>query len=111
MQVFFFKTKSGNSPIEKYIDKLPEEDQARFLEVVDEIEREGLEACRVIFKPIEGKLWEIKFRAGTSGYRVFYVLITKDEMVWLHVIKKKTQKTPKKELKTARQRMKEVLYE
>jgi phage-related protein len=69
----------------------------------------GLSASRVIFKPLEGKLWEIKFNSPTSGYRVLYVMLEKDLMVWLHAFCKKTQKTPKQELDLARKRLKEVL--
>ncbi len=109
MRVYFYETQTGNCPIKRFIDKLPEIDQARFLEVLDEIERYGLEAGRVIFKPIDGKLWEIKFKAKTKGYRILYVLLKQNEMIWLHAFAKKTQKIPKAEIKTAYKRLKEVL--
>jgi len=109
MKVFLYKTASGRSPITDYIDKLPEPDQARFLDVLTEIESCGLNAVRVIFKPLEGKLWEIKFRSVGGGFRVLYVLMSKDTMVWLHAFHKKTQKTPAKDLKIALTRMKEIL--
>ncbi len=109
MKVYFYKTSQGNSPIEKYIDKLPQADQARFLEIIKEIEERGLSAARLIFKPLEGKLWEIKFKVKSVGYRVLYVILEEDLMVWLHAFSKKTQKTPKKELDLARKRIKEVL--
>ena len=109
MKIYLYETDSGNSPIKKFIDKLPESDQARFIEVFEEVEESGLGAVRVIFKPIEGKLWEIKFRAPTAGYRVLYVLVEQDMMIWLHAFSKKTQKTPVKELKVARKRLKDVL--
>ena len=109
MKIYFYKSSIGASPIVKFIDKLQEEDQARFLEVVDEIETHGFSAARVIFKPIDGKLWEIKFRSSRSSYRVFYAVLEKDLMIWLHVFTKKSQKTPKRELGIARKRLKEVL--
>ena len=109
MRVYFYETQAGNSPIKRFIDGLPKQDQARFLEVIDEIEKNGWDATRIIFKPIEGKLWEVKFRSLQSGYRVFYILLEKDLMVWLHAFSKKTQKTPQRELDIARKRMKEVL--
>jgi len=59
MQVFFYQTAAGHSPIKRFIDSLPEEDQARFIEVFQEIEKRGLAAVRLVFKQIEGKLWEI----------------------------------------------------
>lgn len=109
MRIYFYETSGGNSPIKRFIDGLPKGDQARFLEVIDEIEANGLNATRVLFKPIEGKLWEIKFRSVHSGYRIFYILLEKDLMVWLHAFSKKSQKTPTRELDLARKRMKEVL--
>lgn len=109
MKIYFYESGSGKSPIKRFIDTLPSEDQARFLEVINEIEERGLSAVRVTFKPIEGKLWEIKFRSTRAGYRILYVLLEADLMVWLHAFSKKTQKTPHKELAIARKRMKEVL--
>ena len=109
MRVFFYKTGKGRSPVREFIDELPDLDQARFLQLIEEIEEHGLAAVRVIFKPIHGKLWELKFRASGGSFRIFYVLVTKDQMVWLHAFKKKTQKTPKNEMELALNRMKDIL--
>ncbi|MFZ4403967.1 MAG: type II toxin-antitoxin system RelE/ParE family toxin [Pseudobdellovibrionaceae bacterium] len=109
MKIYFYETPGGNSPIKKFIDSLSSIDQARFLEVIDEIELNGLSASRVIFKPLEGKLWEIKFNTASSGYRALYVMLDKDLMIWLHAFTKKTQKTSKQDLDLARKRLKEVL--
>lgn len=109
MIVYFYKTAAGRSPIEAYIDRLPDRDKARFMEVVEELEQNGLQAARLVLKPIDGKLWEIKFRSYSGSFRVFYIMISKETMIWLHVFSKKSQKTPQKELKIARSRMKEIL--
>jgi|SRR3989338_1277710 len=109
MRIYFYETQPGHSPVRRFIEGLPKEDQARFLEAIDTIEAIGLNAARIIFKPIDGKLWEIKFRSVRASYRVFYVMLERDLMVWLHAFSKKTQKTPQKELDLARKRMKEVL--
>lgn len=109
MRIYFFENQNKKSPIKKFIDRLPLADQARFFEVIDEIEKYGLSGSRIIFKPIEGKLWEVKFNSATSSYRVLYVMIEKDLMAWLHAFSKKTQKTSKLDLDVARKRMKEIL--
>lgn len=109
MKIFFYKTSSGRSPVREFIDEQRESEQARIFDVIVDIEVHGLDAARIVFKPLEGKLWEIKFRAEDASYRVLYVLLKKDEMIWLHAFKKKSQKTPFKELDIARKRMKEVL--
>ncbi len=65
----------------------------------------GLDAVRVQFRQIEGKLWEVKI----GSHRVFYVIIEKGEMVLLHAYKKQGQKLPVKERDIAIRRMKELL--
>jgi phage-related protein len=109
VKIYFYQTSSGRSPIEDFILKLKKTDKARFAEVIDGIEAHGLAYSRVQFKPLRGKLWEIKFPSQGGGYRVAYVMVAGEEMVWLHAFKKTTQKTPLKELDLAEKRMKEVL--
>ncbi len=64
---------------------------------------------RVQFKPLRGKLWEVKFSSPGGGFRMAYVLVTGDDMVVLHAFRESTQKTPLKDLDLAERRMKEVL--
>lgn len=109
MKVNFYETASGRSPIEDFIKDLQKPDQARFAEVIVGLEEFGLAYTRVTFKPLRGKLWEIKFSAPGGGYRMAYVLVETDEIVILHVFRKSTQKTPLRDLDLAEKRMKEVL--
>lgn len=109
MKVNFYQTASGRSPVEDFIKDLQKADQARFAEVIVGIEEFGLGYSRVQFKPLRGKLWEIKFSAPGGGYRLAYVIVDNDEMVILHSFKKTTQKTPTRDLDLAEKRMKEVL--
>lgn len=93
MKILFYENRHS-SPIKKFINKLSPSEKARFLEVYEEIEEFGLSAVRIKFKHLEGKLWEIKFRTGFSSYRIIYVLIERDLMIWIHIFGKKSQKTP-----------------
>lgn len=109
MNVAFYQTSSGRSPIEDFISELPKHDKARFTDVFEGIENYGFDCPRVQFKPLRGKLWEIKFNAPSGGFRIAYVVVDGSSMVWLHVFKKTTQKTPLRDLDIAEKRMKEVL--
>ncbi|MCC7443075.1 MAG: type II toxin-antitoxin system RelE/ParE family toxin [Bdellovibrionales bacterium] len=109
MKVNFYELPSGRSPIEEFIESLPKGDQARFAEVLVGLEQFGLAYSRVQFKPLRGKLWEIKFSSPGGGFRMAYVLVTAEEMVILHAFRKSTQKTPLRDLDLAEKRMKEVL--
>lgn len=105
MRVTFFKTSSGRSPVLEFIQGLAKPERARLFESLDQVERYGLDAIRVQFRQIEGKLWEIK----VSAHRILYVVIEGEEMVLLHAYKKQGQKLPIKERDIAIRRMKELL--
>ena len=109
LQVYFYRTAKGKSPVEEYISGLPKDDLARFTDVYKGIKEYGLAYARVHLKHLRGKLWEIKFSARSGGYRIAYVMISQTEMIWLHAFAKKTQKTPIRDLETAENRMMEVL--
>jgi phage-related protein len=109
LRIRFYTSSSGRSPIEKFIEGLAKEDQAKFNDVFEGITANGLEFAAVEFRHLQGKLWKIKFKAKGGGYRVIYVMIEQDLMVWLHAFKKDSQKTPREELDLAQRRMKEVL--
>ena len=52
---------------------------------------------------------EIRSKDSRGLYRTFYVSQMKDRIIVFHAFMKKTQKTPKQEIKTAKKRLKEVL--
>jgi len=79
------------------------------LAVVQDIQDYGFAAKGCEFRQIEEKLWEIKIRAPTGGYRFFYGMIAPGHIHVLHSYKKQGQKVPIQELKVARQRLREVL--
>ncbi|MCJ7600019.1 MAG: type II toxin-antitoxin system RelE/ParE family toxin [Desulfobulbaceae bacterium] len=54
-------------------------------------------------------LYEIRAKAEEGIGRAFYCTLVEKRIVILHGFIKKTDKTPVRELKTARNRMKEVL--
>ena len=111
MKVEFYRSSAGRSPVEEFIEDQPKKDQARFVDVIMGIEQYGLLCPRVEFRQLKGKLWEIKFRAASGGYRVAYVMVRGDGMVWLHAFKKKSQKILLADLALAHRRMMEVLHE
>ncbi len=109
MKVAFYISASGRQPVEEFITSLPKADQARFRDVFNGIQTYGLNCPRVQFRQLRGKLWEIKFSTSSGGYRIAYVLLQKDLMIWLHVFKKTTQKTTLQDLEIAEKRMKEII--
>lgn len=73
------------------------------------IEQLDFSCPRVVFRQIDGKLWEIKIKLPSGEFRIFYFMLVDMRMVLLHAFMKKSQKTPQQEIKTAMKRLKEVI--
>lgn len=109
MKITYFTSSSGRSYVESLIDRLALDDQVIIDSVLKDIRRYGFSAVGCQFRQIEGKLWEIKISTKSTGYRIFYAMISQEEMVLLHAYRKQGQKAPKHELEVARKRLKEAL--
>lgn len=107
MKVVFYG--SNRRPVFDFICKLPKVDQARILGCLKNVEDLGFDSPRVEFRQINGRLWEIKIRSISGGFRIFYSVIRSNTLVLLHAFQKKTQKAPLKEIKVAERRMLEVI--
>lgn len=95
--------------MQEFLQVLSVDDRAAIFAVLTDVQQHGFAAVGCQFRQVDGKLWEIKIRAPGGGYRIFYVSMSGGTVVLLHAYKKKTQKAPLKDVKVARQRMKEVL--
>ena len=96
--------------VDAEIDSLPVALRARLVRLLELIEEVGLEQLRAPHvRHLEGKLWELRVKAQSGIARGIYVTATGRRVVVLHVFAKKSRKTPRPALDTARKRMKEVI--
>jgi phage-related protein len=59
-------------------------------------------------RPLGDKLWEMRLRDATGNARAIYVAASKQRLVILHVFRKTTRTTPRRVLKLASKRLKEL---
>ncbi len=91
------------------LEALPLDLRARFQRIVEMIEALGLERVREPYiKHLEGKLWEMRMKGRDGIARAIYVTARERRLVVVRVFRKKTQKTPRRELELAHRRAKEV---
>ena len=96
--------------VDDELDALPPDIQARYVRIAEMISDYGLERVREPYvKHLDGKLWEIRMKGKDGIARAIYVAASGKRVVVLRAFTKKTQKTPKRELDIARQRLQEVL--
>ena len=73
------------------------------------IEEHGLDALpRDAVDHLEDKLWELRLTGKSGISRAIYVTAHGQRVVIVRVFVKKTQKTPSRELRLARERAKDV---
>jgi phage-related protein len=90
-------------------DALPEDQQARFHFVRNLIEAHGLTRVGMPHvRHIEGPLWEIRLKGRDGISRALYVAARYERVVVVRVFTKKTEKTPRREIKLALERAKGV---
>jgi len=104
VEIKYYTTRRGKSPVTEYINRLPRNEKTQVLEMFQLLIGFGLKAP-VSMRKIDGKLWKLK----PGKNRIFYVMLNKDIMVLLHAYRKKSQKAPENEISTARKRMNEIL--
>lgn len=81
---------------------------ARFIRYAERMETFGPDLGMPHTKAMGDGLFELRLKAGEGIARVFYCTKVGNQIVMLHQFIKKTEKTPSKELRIARTRMKEI---
>lgn len=106
-KVKFFQTARGDSPIEDFIKDQDEATYAKILNAVSLLRDGGPFLKPPYIKKLQDKLYELRV-SGVTAVRIFYTL-KNGEYYLIHAFKKKSQKTPNKELRLAIDRMKELI--
>ncbi|WGY70457.1 type II toxin-antitoxin system RelE/ParE family toxin [Burkholderia cepacia] len=110
MQTVAYEIRFFSAQVEAGVFALPKTLTARFFALADRMERCGPNLGEPHTKPIGEGLYEMRLKGLEGIARVFYCAVVNRRIVMLHSFVKKTQRTPHKELATARRRLKEVRY-
>ena len=87
----------------------PTDIRAKFERIVGLIETFGLERVHEPYiKHLEGSFWEMRMKGRDGIARAIYVTAHERRVVVVRVFRKKTQKTPRRELRLDQERAQEV---
>lgn len=109
-EVIIFKNKNGESSVLEKIEELKNKASAdksarielsKIFEYISILERCGTRAGEKYTKHIEGDIWELR----PLNNRIFFISWINKKIVLLHCFRKKTQKTPKKEIEQAKRNL------
>ncbi|MGK2741233.1 type II toxin-antitoxin system RelE/ParE family toxin [Tepidicaulis sp. LMO-SS28] len=95
--------------VDAELEALPVKLKAKMAALMNMIEERGLTAMQAPHvAPVEGKIWELRAFAGGQIARGLYVAVREKRVIVLHVFEKKTQKTPAKALRIAKERTRQI---
>lgn len=102
--VLFYRNEQGEEPVRDYLNELVKKKDKdsriklnKIRDYVKILRIYGTRAGEPYVKHIEGDIWELR----PLRDRIFFVAWINDSFVLLHHFMKKTQKTPKREIKQA----------
>ena len=94
--------------VEAEINALPAGFVARFVRYAEHMEMYGPNLGMPHTRPMGDGLFELRLKAAEGIARVFFCTVVGRQIVVLHQFVKKSEKTPKRELNVARNRMREI---
>lgn len=106
-KVKFFQTTRGDYPVQDFMMEQDKPTRAKLTSAIELLETDGPYLKPPYIKKLQSKLYELRI-SGKVAIRIFYT-IKDGEYYLLHIFKKKTSKTPANELKTALDRMKQIV--
>ncbi len=106
-KINYYQTGRGNYPVQDFIEEQDLKTYAKIISSIDLLSKHGPLLKPPDIKKLQNNLYELRI-FGKIAVRIFYTFY-KGEYYLLNAFKKKSQKTPLKELKIALDRMKEVI--
>ena len=105
--ISFYKSSSGQSPVEEFLDSLTDQQARKVTWVLRLVEQLQIIPVQY-FKKLVGTehIWEVRVQVGGNIFRVLGFM-DKDSLVLTNGFTKKSQKTPQQEIALAEQRRQE----
>lgn len=101
----FFKTSSGHCPVEEFLTSLSSKQAQKMTWVMRLFEEHDRLPSQYFEKLVNTNgIWEIKAQFGSDIFRVLGFFESEDCFIATNGLRKKTQKTPRDEIKLAQER-------
>ena len=104
MNIWYFADDRGNSPVREFIDELPLDEQAKVFAYINELKKQGHNLRRPLADYVKDGIYELRPKAN----RLFYFFFLKENVVFVHAIKKKTNGIPEKDIALSLKRKKYI---
>lgn len=113
MEIEFWETSSGRSPVAEFITDLPIKTKKKVIQAIDNVETYGTKLVhegKLLIKLVGYDLYELRIQINKIFYRILLVFI--NTTAWLlNAFKKKSNNTPQREINTALKRYQSLKYQ
>ena len=103
-EIEFYKTAKGKEPIVEFLDSIDNKMAAKMVGLMEILEEKGTELRMPYSEHLEDGIFELRCKQGSNITRVLYFFFVGRKIVVTNGFVKKTQKTPSKEIKLAKER-------
>lgn len=100
-EVIFYDKPDGTEPAKDFIMSLPESMNAKFLKILEILQKRGYNLREPFSKPLKDGIFELRAQVGNDISRVLYFFYVGKKVILTNGFIKKTQKTPQKEIDLA----------
>lgn len=109
-RIEFYKSVSGASPVEEFLDTLDDNQVKKVLWVLKLVREQNPVPVSCFCKMVNtDDIWEVRVQFGGNIFRLLGFFNGLNLIILTHGFQKKTQKTPKQEIKLAESRKREYL--
>lgn len=107
--VEFYEKANGEIPVEEFLLSLDKKMRAKLLGILEILQEKGNQLREPYSKHLDDGIFEIRGKVGSDISRVLYFFYYEGKIVMTNGFVKKTQKTPKSEIETAKKYRKDYL--
>ena len=109
-EVIFYKTSTGHSPIDDFLNALDSKQAKKVAWVLNLVEELEVVPKQYFKKMTNTKnLWEVRVRLSSNIFRFLCFFDGSKIVILAHAFQKKTLKTPRQAIKLAEERMNDLL--
>lgn len=107
--VDFYRTSNSICPVQTFLDSIDTKMRAKLLRLVLLLEENGNELREPYSKPLGNGIFELRAPQGNTIARILYFFVAGNIIVLTNGFIKKTRKTPRSEIQTAKKYRKDYL--
>lgn len=103
VEVIFYETKDGRKPAKMFLTSIQDKKlKAKIYRTIELLEVQGTELREPYSKHLEEGIFELRTKLGSNITRVLYFFFIGNRAVLTNGLVKKTQKTPRQAIETAK---------